>query len=182
MQTSGHSNSTVGPVKSSWQRTCTRSTCRKASRLINERINQLRRTGEASFDVKHFRKDGSIIPLNVTAKITTWNSRDVLLSVSTDISERMQSEAALKESEARLQSVLNGLPILQFVIDMNHRVISWNKAIEEYSGISAADILGTDQHWRPFYPEKRPVLADLVVDGNTDGLFKWYAGKLQKSR
>ncbi len=154
----------------------------ESEQLINERINQLRRTGEASFDVKHFRKDGSIIPLNVTAKITTWNGRDVLLSVSTDISERMQSEAALKESEARLQSVLNGLPILQFVIDMNHRVISWNKAIEEYSGISAADILGTDQHWRPFYPEKRPVLADLVVDGNTDGLFKWYAGKLQKSR
>ncbi len=153
-----------------------------SEQLINERIELLRRTGEASFDVEHFRKDGSTVPLNVTAKITTWNGRDVLLSVSTDISERMQSEAALKESEARLQSVLNGSPILQFVIDLNHRVISWNKAIEEYSGISAADILGTDQHWRPFYPEKRPVLADLVVDGNTDGLFKWYAGKLQKSR
>jgi PAS domain S-box-containing protein len=97
-------------------------------------------------------------------------------------SEKKRAEKELLQDEARLQSILDGSPILQFVIDNNHRVISWNRALGEYSGIKASEIIGTDHQWRAFYPERRPVLADLLVDGNTDGLYKWYAGKLRKSR
>jgi PAS domain S-box-containing protein len=99
-----------------------------------------------------------------------------------DITERKNAEQALRDSEARLQSILHGSPVLQFVIDRNHRVISWNRAIEEYSGIKSSDIIGTDQQWRPFYPARRPVLADILVEGNPELLDRWYAGKIRKSR
>ena len=99
-----------------------------------------------------------------------------------EVTDQKQAEEALAESEARLQSILHGSPVLQLVIDRNHRVISWNRALEEYSGIRAAEIIGTDQHWRAFYSHKRPVLADLLIDGNTDGLFKLYAGNVQTSQ
>lgn len=78
--------------------------------------------------------------------------------------ELHQQQEALKQSEARLQSILQASPVMQFVIDQEHHVISWNRAIETYSGIRAEDILGTDEQWRAFYPEKRPVLADIVLD------------------
>ena len=41
----------------------------------------------------------------------------------------------------------------------------------------ASDIIGTTDHWKAFYPNPRPCLADLIVDGNSDGIARWYAGK-----
>ncbi len=72
-------------------------------------------------------------------------------------------------------------PSRKFVIDASHRVIFWNRALEEYSGIAASDIVGTTDHWKAFYPSPRPCLADLIVDENIDGIARWYAGKQAKS-
>jgi PAS domain S-box-containing protein len=108
-----------------------------------------------------------------------------LTDIATTASQVIQTgmaEDALREGEARLASILHGSPVLQFVIDQNHKVISWNKALEEYSGIRAADIIGTDQQWRAFYKKRRPVLADLLVDGEVDALDTWYSGKVRDSR
>lgn len=92
------------------------------------------------------------------------------------------SEDALKESERKLQGIVRGSPIPQFVIDKNHRVISWNHALEEYSGIRSADILGTTDPWMAFYDAKRPVLADLIIDNTPEKIQEWYAGKYSRSR
>ncbi|WP_321507460.1 PAS domain S-box protein [uncultured Methanoregula sp.] len=96
--------------------------------------------------------------------------------------ELQQQQEALKQSEARLRSILHASPVMQFVIDQDHHVISWNRAIESYSGIRAEDILGTDGQWRPFYPEKRPVLADILLDQTLDLLPELYEEKFSRSR
>jgi PAS domain S-box-containing protein len=112
----------------------------------------------------------------------SFPSGDRIFAAARDITERRQADAALRESEAQLSSILHSSPVLQFVIGRDHRILSWNRALEVYSGIPAAEMIGTDRQWRAFYPRQRPVLADLLVDNNEDGLFKWYAGKLQPSR
>ena len=43
------------------------------------------------------------------------------------------------------------------------------------------EVVGTNQHWRSFYAEPRPCMADLLVDGIEDRIPKWYAGKYRKS-
>ncbi len=98
------------------------------------------------------------------------------------LEELKMNEDALRESERKLQGIVRGSPIPQFVIDKNHRVISWNHALEEYSGIRAADIIGTTDAWMAFYNEKRPVLADLIIDNSLDKIDEWYAGKYARSR
>ncbi len=85
-------------------------------------------------------------------------------------------------SEARLQSIIQGSPIPQFVIDSNHHIIYWNEALEKYSGIRAEDVIGTNQQWRAFYPHERPCLADLLIDGTIDNIPKWYNEDFSKSR
>jgi PAS domain S-box-containing protein len=62
-----------------------------------------------------------------------------------------------------------------FVVDSRHRVIVWNKACEELTGLKASEVLGSDNQWKPFYPEKRAVLADIVIDGNIGDLPHLYA-------
>ncbi len=99
-----------------------------------------------------------------------------------DITEQKSAEQALKESEQRLHSILQGSTIPAFVIGKDHRVLFWNKALEELSRIPAKKILGTQQHWRAFYSEDRPCMADLLVEGNIREISRWYHGKYSKSK
>ncbi|QWV93583.1 diguanylate cyclase [Geomonas oryzisoli] len=62
-----------------------------------------------------------------------------------------------------------------FVIDAEHRVIAWNKAIEELTGVGADDQVGRAEAWRAFYPEKRRMLADVVVDGTLQDMADLYS-------
>ncbi|HTR44960.1 MAG TPA: PAS domain-containing protein [Thermodesulfovibrionales bacterium] len=61
-----------------------------------------------------------------------------------------------------------------FVINPEHRVIFWNKACEELTGVRASEVLGTDEHWQAFYGEARPCLADIVINGAYDEVARHY--------
>lgn len=93
-----------------------------------------------------------------------------------DITERRVAEERRKEGEQRLFQVLEGSPIPQFVIGLDHRVIYWNRALEELSRIPAEDVIGTNQHWRAFYAKERPCMADLIVDQSLETIPEWYKG------
>jgi len=80
-----------------------------------------------------------------------------------------------------LKGCINGSPIPAFVIGRDHRILYWNRALEELSGIRAQEVIGTDQQWRAFYSEKRPCLADLLVSGALDEIPRWYLNKYAKS-
>ena len=68
-------------------------------------------------------------------------------------------------SSEMLTRIIDGSPIPSFVINKQHKVTHWNTASEALSGIKREEIIGTDKQWRAFYTEKRPVMADLIVDG-----------------
>ncbi len=59
--------------------------------------------------------------------------------------------------------LMQHLVVPTFVLDAECRVIVWNPACERLTGVAATDVLGTREHWRAFYDEPRPCLADLVV-------------------
>lgn len=98
-----------------------------------------------------------------------------------DISERKRAEMALVESERLSRTIVNGSPIPAFIIGKDHSVMYWNKALEELSGIQAEKIVGTRQHWKAFYRQERPCLADLVLSGDMQGISDWYCGKCSES-
>lgn len=98
-----------------------------------------------------------------------------------DITERLRSEAALAESERMLRNIVDGSPIPAFIIGTDHRIMYWNKALEQVSGIRAEEVVGTTRSWRAFYASDRPCLADLLVDGRVDDIATWYRGKYTKS-
>ena len=89
--------------------------------------------------------------------------------------------AGRAEAERRVQSILMGSPIPCFIIDTDHRVRYWNRALTVLSGIRPSEVIGTRNHWRAFYSKKRPCLADLLIDGDGDKLARWYEGKGRRS-
>jgi len=70
--------------------------------LLAEHLRSIAETGEARFEVAHYRKDGSIFPLDVSAKAIQWQGEPAILSIAADISDRKQAE----EESAKLQAQL----------------------------------------------------------------------------
>ena len=98
-----------------------------------------------------------------------------------ELAHKVRQAIQIRIAQKTVHDLVQGAPIPEFVIDSSHRVVFWNKALEEYSGIAASDVVGTTNHWKAFYPSQRPCLADLLVDENADGIARWYAGKQTQS-
>lgn len=78
--------------------------------------------------------------------------------------------------------VLEELAVATFAIDRNRRVIIWNKACAELTGVAAGAMINTNKHWTAFYSENRPCLADIVLDGTRAQTEKLYAQSHSKGR
>lgn len=87
-----------------------------------------------------------------------------------DVTERKQAEETLRESEKRLLQIINFIPDATFAIDTEGKVIAWNRASEEMTGVKAKEMLGKGNHEYslPFYGVKRPILIDLVFKSNEE--------------
>ncbi|NLV27231.1 MAG: PAS domain S-box protein [Methanomicrobiales archaeon] len=79
-------------------------------------------------------------------------------------SRRRQAELSLQESEKKLSDIIGFLPDATFAIDKKGRIIAWNRAIEEMTGITSEIMIGKGdlEYAIPFYGEKRPLLIDLI--------------------
>jgi len=90
-----------------------------------------------------------------------------------ELSER---EKKLKSTHQELLNIIEFLPDATFVIDADKKVIAWNRAIEEMTGLKKEDILGKgdSMYSVPFYGEKRLMLVDYLFqdDQETDSEFE----------
>lgn len=115
----------------------------------------------------------------VRTRLSSLSSSNELLV--REIAERKRAEENSKSIRERYFAVINQSPIPQFVIDTDHRVTHWNRALEKYSGIKNEEIIGTRNQWMAFYNEERPVLADLLLDGDSTKITEWYGDSCKKS-
>jgi PAS domain S-box-containing protein len=136
-----------------------------------------------NFEVKLKKKDGTTMDCLLTGTMQRDSEGNIrgYQGIIRDETERRRVEAALKDSEEKLGSILHGSPIPQFVIDRNHRVTHWNKALEALTGVKAEDVIGTKHHWKAFYAAERPCIADLLVDEAVAEMGNWYGVKFGAS-
>ena len=123
---------------------------------------------------------GVLIIYSTEPNTFTSSEIDILEEVSGDLAfgiMALRARAEREQAEEKLKAVVYGSPIPQFVLDRDHRVIYWNNALEEISGVRAEEIIGTRQQWRAFYSEERPCMADLLIDGELDAISELYRGK-----
>ncbi len=130
------------------------------------------------------RCDGSAFWVSTNARaIHDKNGNiDCFQGFAMDIDAHKKALDALLEKEISMHHVIQGSPVAQFVIGKDRKVLHWNRALEILSGIRAEEVIGTTDQWRAFYDHPRPCMADLLVDGDMDGIESWYAGKHKRSR
>jgi len=103
-----------------------------------------------------------------------------VLGIGRDTTDRKQAEEAIRDGERLVHTIIDGSPIPAFVIGKNHQVIHWNRALEKVSRVKSEEVVGTSEHWRAFYTEGRPCMADLLVDEAVALIPHWYSGKYIK--
>jgi PAS domain S-box-containing protein len=81
-----------------------------------------------------------------------------------DITDSKNIEETLKQTEHRFADILNNLPDATLVVDQNGRIIAWNKAMEDLTGVKAEEMIGKGnyEYSIPFYHKRRPMLIDML--------------------
>lgn len=90
--------------------------------------------------------------------------RDIVLILIREISDRVLAEEAMHGAQQRLDHIIEFLPDPTLVVDGEHRVIAWNRAIETMTGLPKKEILGKSGYAYavPFYGHPRPILLDFI--------------------
>ena len=96
-------------------------------------------------------------------------------------SERKRSLETKRNMEQFLAQIVDGDPVPTLVINAQHKVTHWNKACALVSGVPAEEMIGTNRHWSAFYPNERPLMADLVISADMDTLETLYKGMFRRS-
>ncbi|MFA5331259.1 MAG: PAS domain S-box protein [Methanoregula sp.] len=86
-------------------------------------------------------------------------------SVITDITDKKTAEAALEESRETFRYVIDFFPEAFYAVDKTGRVIVWNKAASDLTGVSEQEMLGkgNQAYAVPFYGKRRPCLVDNLI-------------------
>ena len=111
---------------------------------------------------------GSVRSLEVTARPYTVPGRRLNVLTVQDLSDSRHVQTSLLNVGRVLHQIIENSPVASFVLDAEHRVTHWNAACSKLTGIEAFDMMGRSDAWTAFYPEPRPLLADLIIDGTIE--------------
>jgi diguanylate cyclase (GGDEF)-like protein/PAS domain S-box-containing protein len=89
-------------------------------------------------------------------------------------SEQALAAVALAEQKEFAESLVRNSAVPSFVINTDRKVLIWNRACEELTGIKAESMVGSDQAWKGFYKTKARVLAEIVIDGTPETMPEYY--------
>ena len=117
-----------------------------ASQVV-PRLAELRQVGHAFFESAYVRRDGTIIPIELSTRIIEFKGKPTVLSIARDVTERKRMETALKESEERyrmmFRSMGDAVAVYEAMDQGNDFVFrDFNEAAERIEKIKSEDVIG----------------------------------------
>jgi diguanylate cyclase (GGDEF)-like protein/PAS domain S-box-containing protein len=114
----------------------------ESARNDDARLQELKENGRSIFEVVDLHKDGSLLPLEVNARLIEVGGRILVLSVARNIAERRQANEELKKERDFTSAVLDIVGAQVVVLDRDGRIIRFNRACELLSGYSFQEVKG----------------------------------------
>ncbi|MBD3173579.1 MAG: PAS domain S-box protein [Armatimonadia bacterium] len=131
------------------------------------RLVHVRKTGHARFETKHRRKDGVVIDVEVSTSYLPL-SRGRFLAFIRDITDRKQSEEALRRSEERFQRVFQRAPLMMTLSTVGDgRYLDVNDAFVDVTGYSREQAVGRTSTELGFISDadRERLLCDVRAEG-----------------
>jgi PAS domain S-box-containing protein len=126
-----------------------------------ERIGEVIDIGHSIFETFQVRRDGSLMPVEMNARLIEYKGNKAILCASRDISERKKVEKELRETRDFLENLISHANAPIIVWDPNLKITRFNQAFERLTGRRAQDVLGKPLEFL-FPPESRnDSMADI---------------------
>ncbi len=106
-------------------------------------LDDLQRTGMSrSREVQARTREGELRFLQVTTHLAEFRGDTCLFASVIDVSEQVQAQQARDRTEARLRTLVDTLPDLVWLKDLDGKYLACNRRFEQFFGACEADIIG----------------------------------------
>jgi len=139
--------------------------------MLAERFRLIAKQGFGAFEVAHYRRDGTIIPLEIFAKTVEWQGTPAVLSIATDITERKQAEKALISSEKELKKAQQITHIGNWNLDLETNEVKWTEELYKMYGFDPSlPPPPYTEHKKLFTPESWDLLSSSLARTTETGI------------
>jgi len=140
----------------------------------DEMMRLARERGNHRFEWDHLRKDGSIIPVEVSLTAIESSHGNSLHTIWRDITNRKEDEKAIRDSEHRFRHMFeaNPDPVVLAVLE-DGRIIDVNVAFEKMTGITRLEAIGHNSADLGLWANeenRKPFLDHLQIAGEVNNL------------
>ncbi len=87
-------------------------------------------------------REGRIFPVEISASHFRHGDQEYAVATARDITERRESERALRESQERLRVLFEYAPDAYYLSDLGGKFVDANRAAEELTGYSRLELVG----------------------------------------
>lgn len=141
---------------------------------VPERMRELLARGEARFSVHHRRKDGSVFPVEVSARLGVVNGRRCAVSFNRDMSLEVQTQQRLEEERLRLAMAAKAGNIGFWDWNLQTNAVYYSPEWKAQIGYADAEVTPHYLEWESrVHPEDLPAVLAAVrahLNGQTTGL------------
>jgi len=107
---------------------------------------QIASHGSLVYQTVQQRSDGSTFPVECSVRVITVEGKQYRQAIIRDISERMQADEALRDSEERFRGISHAAQDAIILLDPAGNVRYWNPAAERTFGYAASEVQGKNVH------------------------------------
>lgn len=109
--------------------------------MIGELGAMMPKDGVQVFETVHRTKDGRRIPVEIQSTMVSYYGEDAMLSIARDITERKETEEALRKSEETYRNIIDSMNETVWVTNFNGKFIDVNETASEMLQYSREELL-----------------------------------------
>jgi len=143
--------------------------CADDRETIRRQMQQAR-TGGILFETMHRRKDGSVVPVEVSSQGVIVEGQELLLSMIRDISERQQAEEALRESERRLAHAEDIAKLGYWEWNLRTDTLHWSRGLYRITGVAETVTPSGALVDSLIHPDDRGTFHTVIAQAMQEGL------------
>ena len=94
-------------------------------------LEQIREAGILKYDAQHRHRNGSVFPVEISARLITIGERELIIGIDRDITQRKQAEESLRESEERFKLMAWATKDAVWDWDLQADQIWWGEGLQK---------------------------------------------------